>query len=219
MRTVVFSAVLGEFPDVVRPVAAPPGPDTLFVLFADLLDRPPDGWQLRRPLYEHRDPRRAARWHKINAHRSLAEFAPAFSLWHDGSHTLTADPQTLLDRHLPGGVDFAAFRHPERTCVYEELAACRKLKKDDPAVMTAQAARYRAEGYPAHAGLFETACVLRRHTPAVAAFEDLWWAQVAGGSVRDQLSVNYAAARAGLKTGVVPGHRSQSPYFRFVAHR
>jgi len=37
------------------------------------------------------------------------------------------------------------------------------LKKDSREVIEKQMARYRAEGYPENAGMFETGVVLRRH--------------------------------------------------------
>ena len=53
--------------------------------------------------------------------------------------------------------------HPARKCIYKEAEACIALKKDAREVIEKQIARYRAEGYPKNAGMFETGVVLRRH--------------------------------------------------------
>jgi len=91
------------------------------------------------------------------------------------------------------------------------------MRKDDETVMRRQVLRYQQEGINC-SGLFETSVVLRKHTPTVRTFDELWWNQIKNGSVRDQLSVNYAANRTDLRTAFLTGDRAKSPYFHFYPH-
>lgn len=231
MNLVVYTAIIGNTRDVPRPIVAPRSDgsrETRFVCFTDAdrcLPSQRGGWEMRPPYWEHAtSSRRTARWHKVNAHLLFDRDGDCgFSLWHDGTHQLTIDPWWLVAIYLTGGyehndADLATFRHPDRDCVYAELDACLRLRKDDPAVMRDQVERYRAAGYPRHAGLFETSAVLRRHCPATQAFNDAWWAEIAAGSCRDQLSVNWAARRTNVQYSIMEGRRDRSPYFNFYPH-
>lgn len=129
-----------------------------------------------------KDSRRSARMHKCLPPKS------DYSLWIDGNTSLKVSPESLK-KFLK--TDIAVFKHPLRDCIYQEAEACRSL--DDPSIIQEQMSRYRAEGYPEHNGLAATTYVLRRHTPKMEAFNNLWWSEICRGSKRDQLSFNYAA--------------------------
>jgi hypothetical protein len=45
--------------------------------------------------------------------------------------------------------------------------------------------------------------ILRRHTPAVAAFNEAWWAEIQAGSRRDQVSFTYVAWKLGLRYATI----------------
>jgi hypothetical protein len=140
------------------------------------------------------------------------------TLWIDGSQQIKA--AGLLDSSSLwcGARAMASFKHPDRTCVYQELQACCRLAKDNAELMRQQVSAYRASGYPPFNGLVETACVLRKSTAEIAQFNAAWWRELAEHSYRDQLSFNYIAQRCGLKYGVIPGCRSYSPFFEYVPH-
>lgn len=217
-RLVVYTAIFGDIPDRLLPPRRAPDPGVRWVCFTD---RPGSfeghgAWELRPPAWTHDDGRRAARHHKVLSHRLFPEADVA--VWHDGNIRLTVDPWRIVDRHLAGH-ELAAFRHSQRGCVYEELEACLALGKDDPERMRAQVARYRAEGYPERRGLSETGMLVRRHTPRVAAFNEAWWREIEGGSVRDQLSFDVTLWRVGLEPATMPGTSRKSPYLKYTRHR
>jgi len=226
--TTVYSCVTGKY-DKVRStlLASPlvPEEDVRYVLFTDAVQslerfqsrHTTVSWELhplrwRHPLCS----RRTARWHKLHSHLVTDT---TYSVWVDGSQKIKARPlgadlvQPLMHQEV-----LAAFKHPDRTCVYQELQACRRLRKDNPQLMQRQINRYQLEGYSPFHGLAETACVIRERQEEVIAFNELWWEQLEKYSLRDQLSFNYTAWRLGLRYGYVPGHRSASPFFDFVPH-
>ncbi len=197
-------------------------PSVRYVIYTDTAHSSREqrgNWEIR-PL-ECADvscPRRTARWHKVNAHSILPD--TKYSIWFDGSQVFKdkVDPRDMLfeDKHYS---DMATFRHPQRTCVYQELKACVRLGKDDPVIMQKQIEGYKQEGYPTYNGLVETACVVRRHTPSISLFNRTWWREIAFGSVRDQLSFNYAVWNQQINYMILPGSRDDSDYFNFHPHK
>jgi hypothetical protein len=218
---VVFTAITGAKRDQLRPIVAPAdsnGRPIQYVCFTDIADLTiPAGWEIRAPRWKHRDPRRTSRWHKIMAHAAIGE-ETKHSLWLDGSMQLLVNPWNLVDELLADR-EIAIFRHHERNCVYHELEMCLRLHRDNPKPMQTQIDRYREEGYPPRRGLWETAAVLRAHTPAMRTFNELWWREVEYGSVRDQLSVNYVAWKQSVSAAYFPGTAFSSPNFKFYPHQ
>lgn len=176
-------------------------------------------WELR-PLLWHNPlcARRTSRWHKVNSH--LVSGDADYTVWLDGTQRIRklALGATLIP-HLTGDCDLAVFRHPERTCAYLEMYECIRLHKDNVELMRRQMDQYRAAQFPPFNGLVETTCVLRKNTPNVTAFNQLWWQQLQEHSYRDQLSFNYVAWCLDLPYAHIPGHRYISPFFDFVSHR
>lgn len=215
---VVYTAIFGSIPDALRaPRGRASGP-VLYVCFTDRVgSHPPAPWHFRPAAFPDVDARRLARHHKTLAHELFPD--AAYTLWHDGNIQLSVDPWRLVDEHLSPEVEIASFRHRDRSCVYEELEACLRLEKDDPTLMRAQIDRYRAAGYPEENGLAETGVLVRRNSPRVRAFNEAWWREIEGGSVRDQLSFDFVRWRLGLAQAYLPGQSIKSRYARYTRHR
>ena len=222
-NVVIYSCVTGNYDNVGNTLLASLPAidcDANFVLFSDAVSTPEarNNWQIlplhfKHPLCQ----RRTARWHKVNSH-ALFPYADT-TVWIDGSQKfkpvrLFAD---LIEPNLQH--DIATFKHPIRNCVYQELNACIKYRKDNEILMRQQVEKYKIEGYPPHNGMVETACVLRRNTPEIVAFNKAWWSELDKHSFRDQLSFNYVAHKMDTAYSTIPGHREQSPYFEFIPHK
>jgi hypothetical protein len=95
--------------------------------------------------------------------------------------------------------DLAMRRHSQRNCIYIEAAHCKQFRKGDPSRIDNAIARYQAEGHPAESGLWMAGIILRRHTPAIKAFNLEWWNEITSGTVRDQISLPVVLRRLGLK--------------------
>jgi hypothetical protein len=182
-----------------------------FVAFTDGLRSAP-GWAVR-PLYRRfRDPCRNAKIHKLLPH----EYFPKaeYSLWLDGSILITATlplaqwADAYLREH-----DLAVFKHPNRTCIYEEAMYCLRRKLDRRDLIDRQMQQYFEDGYPPKNGLAECTILLRRHTPAIRRFNEAWYAEIKAHSRRDQLSFNYVARKLGLHYAFLPGTVSNNPHF------
>ena len=190
-----------------------------YVIFTDAVRQTcyQDGWEIRPLLFKHEDSARMARFHKTNSDLVLPD--TDVTIWIDGTQRIKTDADlAALAKSVLANRSIATFRHPVRSCVYEELRACISYRKDLAAVMTTQVERYRKEGYPPNNGLVETACVIRKHTERVKKFNELWWHEIKNGSKRDQLSFNYAVWRLGIDYQIIPGKRTNSHFFQFMPH-
>lgn len=229
-KITVYSCITGRYDVVNHTLMRSIGlaePDVKYVLYTDMVTQPEMrtnpkasiSWEYRPLVWKH--PlcrRRTARWHKINSH--LLPDDAEYTVWVDGSQRVKPiGIRTQLVEPLAGRYVLAAFKHPDRTCVYQELQACINHKKDNPQLMKMQIDKYRKEGYPAWNGLVETACVFRRNCQDVTNFNELWWQQLNENSYRDQLSFNYAAWKLGQEYGIIPGRRDTSRFFEFVPHK
>ena len=215
---ITYTAVFGNIGDTLHPPKNQ-SEGSRFVAFVDDPSKHQgelNGWELRGPQWEQRDKRKQARRHKCMAHELFPD--AKITLWVDGCLTPT---QSVVDMagYLLNGYDLCTFEHQERNCVYQEVEACIRLKKDAPDLIRSQVARYRAEGYPYHNGLAETTAVLRRHTPQVQKFNELWWEEICNNCVRDQISFDYVCWRLGVAYSHLEGTRTSSPHFIWRPHR
>lgn len=176
-------------------------------------------WELRPLAWKTDCPVRTARYHKCLPHRVLDPHEK--SLWVDGSLIFKEirPLSDLVNPALAGDFSLATFKHPDRSCVYQEEKACLRWKKDDPNIMRRQMLFYQQEGYPASNGLVETACCARINNDLCNNFNAAWWDQIRRYSRRDQLSFNYVCWKLGMNYSYIPGERFKSPYFYHVNHK
>lgn len=173
-------------------------------------------WDRTTPEYFHADTVKQQRLIKIQAcHRYEKKYE--YSLWVDGNITPLVNPFELIRKYL-NNTDIAFFPHPSRCCVYQEARAVNELGLDESERVNEQVNRYLAEGMPVAFGLPETGVILRRHTPLVREFEDIWALEVMNGSHRDQLSVSYALWKTGLQVTWMPETVKTSPQFASKKH-
>ncbi len=237
-KTLVYSCVAGKHDNVTKSLLsslAPTEQDVEYVLYTDQTIKnaikisqdcyqyqAPNGsivWQIKPLVWTHPlCKRRTARFCKVNPHIFCTDDI-THTLWLDGTQIIKEDVK-LVDSVLPFLKDnfISTFKHPERICIYQELNACIKYKKDNKALMQQQIANYRKEGYPAYNGLVETACLLRKQGEATTEFNKHWWAEIEHNSYRDQLSFNYVAWKNKQKYGLIPGRRDKSNFFHHMIH-
>jgi hypothetical protein len=201
-RTVVYTALFGDYDQL----EAVQFGGVEHVCFTDQRDLKVEGWVVRQveglpPNLSDDDRTRLARRFKLLPHECLPEYR--VWIWHDANLKLRRRPADLLAFYLRDA-DIATFPHPERACIYEEAQACINGGKDASDKILRQVERYRSYGYPAGNGMIWSALIVRRNTPEVRALNEAWWAELASGSRRDQLSFNYVAWRLSQRYNTMP---------------
>jgi hypothetical protein len=159
--------------------------------------------------------RRTARYYKIMAHKVLPR--TDISIWVDGNFRMLLQPQRAVTYWLRGS-NLAAFRHPDRKCLFEEAAICAEWRKGDTQKLGAQVRVYRKAGMPRGWGLASTRCVIRRHVKQISTLNEAWWTEIKMHSVRDQISLPYVCWRLGLRWGIIPGRAMHHKDFWFIFH-
>ena len=214
MRVTVFTALVGETPDIVRA----PGCITSGVRYVCLSDRRTSPFPYMHvpvtvpiDLPAHLFARRL----KILAdHPALG--SPDVTLWHDAAFRLHLDPALIARQTLAGysARDILALRHPDRTDIEAEATAIVRCGYADTATVTAQAAFYRS-AWPAQTVLTTTGYLFRRRSERVDAFNAFWWAEVARWCYRDQMSVDYAMWQTGMLCHYLPGHYRDNAFAKW----
>jgi len=211
VERVVFTALAGNRDVLGDPGRLPAGWTP--VAFTDGATHP--AWQVLPLPSRNLGPKRAAVAVKVLAHRVFPD--ARHSLWLDANFHVACDLEALVTDAL-ADADVALHAHPDRDCLYDEALACLELGRDAAATICAQVVRYAQVGFPPRAGLAATGVVLRRHTAAVAALNEDWWAEVTAGSSRDQLSFDYVAWRQGIPVARFPSDLWRGPLFGWRPH-
>jgi hypothetical protein len=84
--------------------------------------------------------------------------------------------------------DMLLFKHPHRSCIYEEFAACRQFRKFDASgndIMQEQAYR---KFYSSNNGLYWCGCLVRRKSGILSRISEQWWEHLMKYTWRDQIS-------------------------------
>jgi len=199
--TVLYTALFGGS-DRLKP--APPGPDRA-LCFTDQADLTGGGWTF---VYQPRSaqPRVSARHVKLSAD---ALFPNAdVSVWIDASITLTDWTGLLTDA---GGAEVACLAHPDRSTCYAEGETVIRLRIASPARIREALGHYREAGF-APPRLSTTGLLVRRHTPAVAAFNARWREQLDRYGTNDQVHVDYCAWQTGVTVRHLPGDYRANRY-------
>lgn len=209
-RIVVYTVIIGDY-EVLRPTKYPS------ICLTDSELKPTEGWEIREVVRAHADPRRASRHPKMMPYKYFPE--TEYTIYLDGNVRLLRTP-ALVIKDLLQKEDVALFPHSQRVCIYQEAKKCIEYKKADPATVAEQMEYYRAEGFPPEFGL--TACwvIIRRNTPEVQRFGEVWWEEYLRFSQRDQLSFDFVRWRLGMKYDKVPGNlfKNKSKYFQRCKH-
>lgn len=197
-RLVVYTAMFGDYDDLFMP-SLEQAEICDFVIFTDQENVPPP-WRRGPTSYATPNRIKRNRFYKLLPHRLFPDYE--WSLYLDGNVDLRMDPLAFLDRHSRHGSDFLVFRHPSRTSILEELAACIELRKDNAELMVRQVAGYLEDGFRHAFALTQNNIMLRRHNdPALMALSEAWWAEVQSKSQRDQLSLSYVIEKTAY-TGI-----------------
>lgn len=204
----IYTSIQNGF-DNVRPPATPETPFAKYICYTNIPNLPRVyPWEYR-PIYSDND--RSSRIPKILAHKMLPRDA-TYSIYHDGNFILRKNPLEIIEELLKEK-QWAAHRHPIRTCIYEEAEI---IKRDCPLAnkqaVDMEIANYRALNWPSQAGLWANGFIVRRHIPETARLNELWWEFFRDGSHRDQLSFPIAKSRSGLDINTIDENIYASSY-------
>ena len=145
-----------------------------------------------------------------------------YSIYIDGNIKPISDFTEFIN--IPSRYGLLCHAHKARTCVYDEMKACKILKKGNTAAMDDYAQTLCRAGFPTHYGMLECNMIVRDHTnPTMPQLMEAWWQEfIISKTNRDQLSLPYVlwknhipvAEIAKLGTNI-----GQNDTLRVVAHK
>lgn len=208
---IAYTAIYGGY-DSLKAHPDHPAVDE-WIAFTDDPDLSHPQWNVRYEPLRYSHPRVGAKWWKCHPPEADA------SLWLDGSVQLQ-NPD-YIDVLLDGleRSDMVMFRHPQRDCIYDEVYASEPMVKYFGTDLRGQVARYQAQGWPTHNGLWATTTFARRHTPKVLALGGAWFAHCELLTYQDQLSLPPLLADYSIEPAPIPGNLWGNEWFYLVGHR
>lgn len=202
MTAVVLTANFGGHDEPTR-VPAAQDIDVDWLYYTDGPDDAPAPWVTIRE---------AGRFGHPNLDAKLYKACPPVEardvIWIDANMAITS-PTFAREalRSRVGGI--AAWRHPRRTCIYDEALASVEGREAQGGKysgfdLAAQVASYQAEGYPEHNGLYACGTIAYDLRLLHSSFGPAWLNECLRWSPQDQLSFPVVAWRLGIKPGVFP---------------
>ena len=217
-RYVIYTAVVGNYDEIKQPQVVDNRFD--YILFSnDIKEKNVGIWQVRPIPYHNPIQTKIARWVKTHPEELLDEYEA--SLWMDASITVISF--FVYERFLScvnNGVKVATMRHLFRNCAYEEMVFMMYCMFEREDVVLKWGKELRKNKYPRNNGLCETGVFFRSHFDSqVKLFDNLWWNCIDNYSHRDQLSVNYALWKTGLKWDCFISEKENVYHSVYFSHR
>ncbi|MEO1149799.1 MAG: rhamnan synthesis F family protein [Pseudomonadota bacterium] len=196
-RIAVYSSITGGYENLVRPLTIDPQID--YYLFTDQPARYAPDWAtvIETPFISHK-PVRTARYAKTHPHFWFADYD--YAIWMDANVLPVQSLLPYVDRLEGTGYEAAFIQHPLRYNCMEEGGELIKFNLDDQSVIEEQLIRYGRYADIFGEELIETNFfICRPQLATTKTFFTFWWSELNRYSHRDQLSINYAILRSGLK--------------------
>lgn len=146
-----------------------------------------------------------------------------YIIWQDGNHKLRINPEEIIEKYGKE-YDILLFKHPDRTCVYQEMSAVVQWQLDYKELVDYQFRFYKTVGMPDNFGLYEMSTFIVKNSKEIKELQLMWFEQIIRFSSRDQISLPYCLWKMGNKikkrrlTGfanlhTMKGNRGGNEYF------
>lgn len=164
-----------------------------------------DSWDIIYMDVSNDDARITSKEVKTHIHKFVPD--TDYWLWIDNNCQLQTNPYEFLS--YLDGCDIVVMPHPERNNIIEEARVLFKWQPQLTFKMQEQIDFYYQDGYVPNT-LYETKVLMRRNTPNVRNFNELWWNQISEYSIRDQISFPYVSWKTKTFINTFPGNNSRS---------
>lgn len=214
-KLVVYTALFGDYDDLQSPPNDTNGCD--FICFTDQNLHIP-GWKMIFVPSQNNSSLMMNRQYKMLPHKYLKQYDQ--SLYVDSNIKITTNPKFLAEKYLTDS-NLACPRHPERDCIYDEIAACVTSSKITPLEAIELTNKYQALDFPRGMGLTENNIIFRRHNDKdLIELMESWWELLNEGPQRDQLILFFLLWQKNHKiTKTKETSRNNNRYFKYCFHK
>lgn len=184
-KVCIYTALFGEYDCL--PSVLEASTDIDYICFTDR-KRQSNGWQYIVVEPSDLNPILENRKYKILPHHYLKQYE--YSLYIDSNILIVADVKFLID--VCQSSDFVAWKHPERSDVYDELAMIISNYRHEPIKMMEQALYFNERNFKRDSGMIEACFLWRNHrNKRIIELMDDWWSFIKFRGNRDQPAFTY----------------------------
>ena len=184
-NTVVYTAITGGYDNLKDPIFVENG--IKYVCYTNNKQLSSNVWEIRYVNSNHMSDVMLARYIKLHPNDYFKEYE--YSIWVDGKYEIRDNLIEYAQKYLRD-TEMLCFPHYYRKCLYDEAATCIYVGKGNKEDIIRQISSYYNEGIGMNMGLYETGCIVRKHSDIVVQrIMEEWWEELSEYSYRDQLSL------------------------------
>ena len=210
-NNIVFTALFGNYEDL-NELKIVKNSGTRYVCFTDNMNLKSKTWEIFYLNLPY-SPQKQSRYIKMLGHRYFPKNSKC--LYIDNSVELRQDGSVILESWLKDSI-LTMLKHSKRKTVKDEFFVCAAYGLEEQDKLLNQLRHYK-EKYPEvlREKPFWGGMSARIYCEEVDHFMEIWFEEFLSYSKRDQLSLNIAKARSGIKIKIVPGTNSETLWHKW----
>lgn len=220
-KIVVYTAILGGYDDLKEPLLKLKNID--YVAFLDKNLNCETQWNIKsipENIKELKNNTLINRYLKFHPSELFKDYD--YAIYIDGNIKVISD-LTSMTYSVNKEIGISLHKHQYRDCVYNEIEACKLLKKGNYKLLKEQVERYKAEGFPNNYGMLEgTVIVSDLNNDKATNLLNEWWEEFKNSeSLRDQIALPYVLWRNNIKiddVGNLGNNLYKNPKIRVYLH-
>ena len=220
-KIVVYTAILGGYDDLKEPLLKLDNID--YVAFLDKNLNCETQWNIKsipENIKELKNNTLINRYLKFHPSELFKDYD--YAIYIDGNIKVISD-LTSMTYSVNKEIGISLHKHQYRDCVYNEIEACKLLKKGNYKLLKEQVERYKAEGFPNNYGMLEgTVIVSDLNNDKATNLLNEWWEEFKNSeSLRDQIALPYVLWRNNIRiddVGNLGNNLYKNPKIRVYLH-
>lgn len=220
-RIAIYTAIFGTYDKINIPYCRPDNCD--YYIFTDQdINRYSNVWKKKEINLSELDGLSNAqknRYLKMHPHKLFPDYN--YSIYVDGNVLIINDLTEYVNRLNDIGIGLHT--HDARSCVYEELEAIAKSKRETTENIKAHIEHLHDQKMPINYGLLQCNVIVREHHNKICVnVMEQWWDEYIRYTKRDQVSLPYVLYKSGIKVkdvGMLGANIYINPSFRVLSHQ
>lgn len=220
-KIVIYTCITGKYDNLKTPFLKFNNID--YVAFTDNEEKKNSVWNVKdipENIKDLKDNVLINRYIKFHPNELFKDYD--YSIYIDGNIKVMSDFTDFI-YGINDKTGLAFHRHQFRNCIYDEIEACRLVKKGNYKKMKIQTEMYKSEGFPEKFGLYECGVIVTDLKNNVSLkILDEWWKEFIKSEMRrDQISLPYIVWENGYKfedIGSLGNNLYKNPKFEVIKH-
>lgn len=200
-KIVVYTSILGGYDELKEPLLKLDNID--YVAFLEEKVDYETQWNIKRipeNIKKFENNTLINRYIKFHPSEIFKDDIYDYAIYIDGNIKVISD-LTSMTYSINKDIGISLHRHQFRDCIYNEIEACRLLKKGNYKFLKEQVEKYKKEGFPNNYGMLEGTIIVSdlKSEKAINLLND-WWEEFKNSeSLRDQIALPYVLWKNNIK--------------------